>query len=436
MYREILNALDDWKNKENRKPLVMTGAKGVGKSYVLSDFGAGYFDNTVVFDFKTQDYVKYLFGKDRETSRIKRMLEVSCGEELLPGKSLLVFENIDILDNYFEIMMFLKEELSDFHMTFTWMFNEDKYIRLKVGKKIKENFEIIKLYAMNFGEFLIANKENSLANAIKDMGKVKISDEKLSKIHQYLKIYLFVGGLPNVVKAYVDTKDLNEVSVEKSRVLFEYDTQIENIENQTLKNKVSKIWQSIAKQLAKDNKKFQYGAVKATARAREYEDGLNWLVDNKFIDIMYRVKMKKDSNSFFTDYKSYEVFFNDTGILTAMLGMEESVVFDDNVSAMEMLEQYNGAVMLEYIYHELDSNPNVAQLYYWLSESIAKIDFAMLDEGNIIPIAIDLTNNPKAQNLKTFINMFHPEMSIKISMDDLYMKDRIFGMPVFSLWNL
>ena len=436
MYREILCELDEWKTKSNKKHLILIGQKGVGKSYILNYFGTGFFNNTVIFDFKTQDYIRYLFEKDIDASKIETMLSITCGQELVPGETFVVFENIDLLEKYDEIMYFLKENLGEYHMAFTFYYSEELAFN-KIGKKkIQDDFYDLSLHSMNFYEFLIACRENKLSNSIKDVDKKSLSEEEIKKIHNLLKVYLLIGGLPNVVQVYVDTKNINEALSEKNRVLFEYKTEMDKIENKTLKNKVISIWESIPKQLLKDNKKFQYRIVKESARAREYEEGLKWLADNKFVNLLYRMNAKKKDEQGkykFTDKdeKSYEVYFNDIGILSSYLNLEY-----DDIDIDKLHKLKNGALLLEYVFHELKADKNINNLYYWISESTAKIEFLFGEPGEAIPVCIDIGNNTKAQSLKVYREIYKPQMAIKITKDDFYMKNRIYGVPLYAIWNL
>ena len=430
MYREILNQLADWKEKKDRKVLMLSGGRGVGKSYTLRDFGDGFFDNTVIIDFKTQDYVRPLFAEITSRDSIFRKLSIASGVNIVPGQTFLVFDSVDMMDNAADIVRFMCNELSDFHVAYTLLRDEQAF--LNTNEDIANKTDVIKIYPLSFSEFLIVNKENQFCERISTQAKNPLSVEEKMKLEKYLGLYMVVGGMPAVVKAYVDTMSMSQVESEKAKLLFSIEEDIEGIQNAALKNKVKQVWASVPMQLEKENKKFQYGAVKLTARAREYKDAVEWLMDHKYVVPIYRAKQPVAPLLSQKDNKSFELFLTDIGLLVSMFGL----TYRDIEEAKSPFDLKNGALTEQYIYEELLHNPNVSDLYYWISEATARIEFMFEDGEAVIPMEVNLDCNEKAQSLKVFKSRYEVPMAIRVTRDTINMSAGMLSLPLFSLWNL
>ncbi len=429
MYREILTQLESWKQKENRKILYLAGAKGVGKTWTLNDFGMGFYGTTAYFDLKNQEYARFVFEGELEKARIIKMLSVTCGENIEPENTLIILENIDSLPAYIELVRFMAEEMKEYHICITTARNEDSVLYAK--KELKQCVDVINIYPLSFSEFLRVNQEDDLCGLIEENSKRKIEKETLTRIKEYLKIYMLIGGMPSVVKAYIETESIKEAEAEKSRIIFEYMDDFENIENKAFSHKVKQVWESISNQLAAENKKFQYGAVKLTARAREYKDAVEYLVEGKYLAPLYKLSDVKLPLKSYTDKKSFEMFFNDIGILSSMYGLTIDDFDDERV-----LKNYNGALALQYVFCELKHNPNISDVHYWTSTATAKIDFVFQDGNNIIPIEVNLDENAKAQSLKVYRSRYNNNMSVRITVDTMSISNGILNLPLFAIWNL
>lgn len=429
MYREIFTQLQAWQEKQDRKIMYLTGAKGVGKTWTLNDFGMGFYGNTAYFDLESQEYARFVFEGELEKARIIKMLGVTCGENIEPKETLIVLENIDSLPDFSKLVKFMYDEMKEYHICITTRKNEER-ILIKFEEMV-ECVDVIKLYPLSFSEFLRVNQEDDLCVLIEENSKRLIETSSLTKIKEYLKTYMLLGGMPSVVKTYVETESISEAEAEKSNLIFGYMNEFEAIENKAFRLKVKQVFESVAEQLKAENKKFQYGSVKITARAREYKDAVEYLIENKYVSVMYRIKdavlpLKKQK-----DEKSFELFFNDIGILSAMYGLKVADFEDDKI-----LMERNGALALQYVYEELMHNPNVNDIYYWISQATAKIDFVFEDGDNIIPIEINLNENTKAQSLKVYRERYKNNMSVRITNDSMSISGGILNLPLFSIWNL
>lgn len=418
MYREILERLSEWKDKEDKSPLVIYGTKGVGKSYTVNDFGEGFYISTVIIDLENTEYSNFIFGKKMDREEILKFLGLFSGTTPVLGETLIVFENIQKLDELEEKIKMICDELRGFDLIFT------SAIKLSHMKKT----ESIEMYPLSFKEFLINQKQSSLCDKIeKDSKSINFNDKML--LEDFLKKYFIIGGLPVVVRKYIETGSINEAVIERDTVLNSILEEFNVIESKQLKEKVVQIYKSIGTQLEKDNKKFQYGYVKLTARAREYQEALNYLIDNNYINQVNRLNSPEIPVKDNIDDKSFEVYLPDVGILSALFGINEKDI--DDVFLL-----HNKALVYHFIYEELYQNKNISRLFYWISSATAKIDYLFEESDMIIPIEVNLSENHKMQSLKVYKNRYDVKMSIRITEDLIEMENDILKVPLFAIWNL
>jgi len=428
MYREVLNELAAWKDKVDRKPLLIVGAKGVGKTWTAKDFGEGFYDNYVIIDLKQQNFIKYLFEDDFNAERVEKMLSVACGSKIAPGETLIILENVDTVKNIEKLLEFFGEQMGDYHICMTTLCEE----RYGINSSHVNDVDIIHLYPLSFSEFLLVNKEAELCKAIENNAKEPLTENKLKALRDYLKLYYFVGGMPSVVKCWLETQNIAKVREEKKKILETYCEEFKALNDSPFAGKVLQIWNSMGNQLLKENKKFQYGVVKITARAREYSDAVSWLIENSYLNKPNRIREPKSPAAQYEDKKSFELFLNDVGLLSEIYNM----AYSDISNAFETNNDYMKAMTEQFAYQELRYNKEIGELWYWISDATAKIEFLFEDSGIIIPIEINLTNNTKAQSIKVFKARYNPPMIIKITMDRFSMESGVMELPLFSVWHL
>lgn len=430
MYREILEKLVCWKDNKNRSILFLDGGKGVGKTYTLKDFGEGCFDYTVAVDLKKQDYIRVFLEEKPNKERFLNILEIASGGKMTAGQTLIVLENPEELSNVKEVIRFLYDNMKEFHIVLTSSLREK--IFMDMLHEASELIQVMHLYPLNIKEFLNILGKEELTEKIKNSGKKSLSDEDKALLDKYIRLYFYVGGMPSVVQRYIDTKSLKEVADEKKRLLDNFENEINQIEYKALSDKVMKVWKSIDAQLNKENKKFQFGVVKLTARAREYNDAVEWLYSNKYMDKVYRAKEPLSKLCEHRDEKSYEVYLTDIGILTEMY----NISYKELCEAKDLSELKCGALTEQFVYQELTSNENIKDIYYWTSDATAKVEFMFEDNSEVIPIEINLCENTKAQSIKVYKSRYNPAMYITISKDNMSMLKGAIRLPIYAIWNL
>ncbi len=429
MYRDIIEKLANWREKTDRKILLLEGGKGVGKTWTIKDFGEGFFDNVAYFDLKNQEYAQIIFKEELERSRIEYKMEMSSGSTVEAGKTLIVLENIDCIENNIEILKFFSEKMNEYHTIITTYNSEDS-----IMEKYND-VDVLKIYHLSFSEFLICNKQSSLCDKVKEAAKVPLSTLDKELLLDYMKKYIVIGGMPSVVKAYIESNDetaMQSALDAREELINSYLEEIESITSKSLKDKVIQVWNSIGKQLENDNKKFMYSEVKITARAREYSEALEWLIKHKLVLCHYRVAKIESNLESNCDKKSFQVFMNDIGILSYVYGLS----YDEIAKMENPFDIHNGAVIEQYVFNELCCNYNVGNIYYWISEATAKIEFIFEDSGVVIPMNINLMENTKSQSLKVYNSRYNPPMSIVITLNNIDMNTDILKLPIYSIWNL
>lgn len=430
MYREILEKLVCWKDNDNRRILFLEGRKGVGKTYTLKDFGEGCFDYTAAVDLKKQDYIRAFLDEKPNKERLLSILEIACGGRIAAGQTLIVFENAEELSNLKEAIRFLYDNMKEFHIVLTSSLREQKFMDMLCESS--ELIQVMHLYPLNIKEFLNILGKEELTEKIKNSGKKSLSEEDKSLLDKYIRLYFYVGGMPSVVQKYIDTKNLQAVAAEKKRLLESFENEINQIEYKALSDKVMKVWKSIAAQLNKENKKFMFGIVKLTARAREYNDAVEWLYLKKYMDKVYRAKEPVSRLYDHKDEKSYEIYLTDIGILTEMY----NISYKELCETEDLSELMYGALTEQFVYQELTSNENIKDIYYWTSDATAKIEFMFEDNDEVIPVEINLSENTKAQSIKVYKSRYNPAMYITISKDNMSMLKGAIRLPIYAIWNL
>lgn len=428
MYRDIVNEFAKWYDDKYRKPMLLTGAKSVGKTWAINDFGAGFFTYTINVDMENESYRSYLFSDNISKAQIMRALEMFKGEEIIPSETLIIFENIESVSNYKDIMRYIFNEMSEYYICYT----SNKKAKVLLDEKEMGVVTPIRMYPINFGEFLIVCGEAPLVKMVENYREKPIDDENRQRLEEYLKIFYIVGGMPKSVKTYVDTKNFDEVYVVKNEILKEYKSSFSKNKQNALRKKVNQVIDSIGEQLVKDNKKFQYGVVKLTARAREYEDAVKYVFENGLAMKLNKVSNPLSPLSMYKEKNSFEMFMVDIGLLTALMKFKYE---DFDTEALPFMAK-NGALTEQFVFQELLYNKNIEKMYYWTSEATAKIEFVFEDEGTVIPIEININCNQKAQSLKIYKTRYDTPMAIRITREKLEVEKGILNIPLYSVWNL
>lgn len=428
MERLILKKLVDWKNSKYRKPLILKGARQVGKTYILKQFGKENYEGVAYFNFDHDEDLYNLFVNTKDPKRILEQLAFIYGKVILPGKTLIIFDEIQECPNALNSLKYFQEEANEYHIVCAGSLLGIRlsHTSFPVGK-----VEFLNMYPMSFIEFLKADNCNNLVKYIESINKIEpIPDIFANQLEEKLKAYFIIGGMPEAVYSWVNNKDMEQVNQIQSNILKAYESDFSKHTQNSEANKISLIWNSIPSQLAKENKKFLYQVIKDGARAREYEGALNWLNDANLIYKIYNVKKAEFPLKAYNDLSCFKIYMNDVGLLRRMSNLDSRIV----VQGDRLFEEFKGAFTENYVLNMLniiyDNVPN----YFTFDRN--EIDFVMQDKNEIIPIEVKSGNTTNNTSLTKYNEKYQPAKSIRFSLNNLKLDGKVLNIPLYLIENI
>ncbi|WP_288887876.1 ATP-binding protein [uncultured Eubacterium sp.] len=427
MERKIMEDLCSWKNKKSRKPLILQGARQVGKTWIMKEFGKRYYKNVAYINLDENEQMKKSFAVDFDVKRIIEDITIVSGEKIEPEETLIIIDEVQESPKAITALKYFCENASEYHIIVAGSFlgvAMHKGISYPVGK-----VNILTMYPLSYYEFLLACGEDDLAKYVNkaENNKNQVFREKYIR---YLKLYYYVGGMPEAVSCYVDDKDINEVrNIQKEIVsLYEKDFS-KHIDNKSELERTRMVWDSIPLQLAKENKKFFFGQIKKGARSAQYEVSIQWLID---CGLCYKVHMVSKPAMPLKSYKepqAYKLFMIDVGLLGAMSDLDINSILGDD----ELFVEFKGALTEQYVLQQIISTTEMVPYYYSNTNSRNEIDFLMQIKSDIVPIEVKAEENLKSKSLKAYIDKYDPKYAIRFSMKDYIKQEVIINIP---LWNI
>lgn len=405
MKRDIYNKLVEWKNSVNRKPLIMYGARQVGKTYILKKFGEQEFENMAYINCYKNEMITQLFEGDVDINRILIGLSAFAKQTITPGKTLVFLDEIQEIPPVLSSLKYFCENKQDLHIVVAGsllgvmnMKNES----FPVGK-----VDIMHLFPMTYTEFLYANEETLLVDVLKSNDTMLI-DSLATKFIEYLRQYYFVGGMPEAVLNFTQNHDPITVRKIQQDILDAYNADIsKHTDKET--QRVRMVWQSVPSQLARENKKFIYGAVRKGARAKDLEIAIQWLIDAGLLHKVERTRDAKVPLKFYADMNAFKLYVLDVGLLGALTKTPaDQILICNNV-----FSEYKGAFTENFILQELKTIPNLPIYYYNKENSTTEIDFIIQAKSKILPVEVKAEINVKAKSLATFINQDFASYNLK-----------------------
>ncbi len=430
MYRKLIERLKKWKDKKDRLPLILKGARQVGKTWLLQEFGKECFEDVLYINFENESNVSSLFEGTIEPNRIIEFLGAVHHKKIEPEKTLIIFDEIQEFPRALTALKYFAEQTPEYAIccagSLLGVFLHDS-VSFPVGK-----VEFLELNPLSFEEFLLANNEKSLVEVINKNGLQEIPELITSKLQDYLKKYLVIGGMPGAINKWITTKDFEEVEKVQKGILDSYTRDFSKHTDKNTATKIKYIWESIPSQLAKENRKFIYGVVKDGARAREYEDAINWLQDTGLIRKVYRVKRgDKLPLKAYEDLKAFKIYFLDVGLLRVMCELSYETIVNGN----EIYNEFKGLLTEQFVLQELSNFDKIKSIYYWSNESLSEVDFVFNYKNLIIPVEAKSGINVKAQSLKNFMQEYNTELALRFSLLNLIKNDKILNIPLYIMWN-
>lgn len=431
MYRKIMQYLIDWKNSPYRKPLILQGARQVGKTYTALEFGRTHYENVAYFNFETNPKIKATFDEDISPAYLIPVLSHISGQTIFKEKTLIIFDEVQLCERALTSLKYFCEDAPGYHIIVAGSLLGVAVNRAKFSFPVGK-VDIKTMYPMDIEEFMLALGEDSLVNRIKDC--FKENKEMPAALHsaalKLYKEYLIVGGMPECVSQYTSTKDFILIKHLQSMILASYlnDMSKYNSTNEIKKTRLT--YDNITVQLSKKNTRFQYKLIKKGARAAEFENAIEWLSLSGIVSQVYKAEQIKKPLENYRDIDSFKIYISDCGLLCA----KKDLNADDILYISDEINDFKGGLTENYVNNTLCTNGHTT--YYWESDREAEIDFIIQLNGKIIPIEVKAADNVKAKSLKIYQKKFNPEYSIKLSEKNFGFENNIKTIPLYAAFMI
>lgn len=429
MYRIAIEKLYKWKNSKRRKPLIIEGARQVGKTWLMKEFGKQAYADTVYINFDSNSRMADLFSADLDTDRLIMGLELYAGRKINPDNTLLVFDEVQEVPRALASLKYFYENAPQYHIVCAGSLLG---IALHQGTSFPVGkVDFLKLYPLSFSEFLMATGNERFAELLKNQDYEMITSFKQTYIDA-LKHYYFVGGMPEAVQSFAESKDFNEVRAIQKRILAAYEQDFSKHAPNEIVPKIRMLWNSIPSQLARENKKFIYGLVREGGRAREYETAIMWLSDCGLVHKVSRVNAAGIPLKAYEDLKAFKLFIVDVGLLGCMTGLRQRTLLDGD----DFFVEFKGALTEQYVCQQLKTIEDLGVYYYTNDRGSCEIDFVVDTGEQIVPVEVKAETNLRAKSLKTYRERFEPELSVRTSMADYKKEDWLLNLPLYAIENI
>ncbi len=430
MDRKITKKLIAWKNSKNRKPLVLFGARQVGKTYSLLAFGKEHYREVAYFNFENNPKLWDIFADDLDTDRIILALGALSGKNITKGGTLIIFDEIQAEPRAVTSLKYFCEDNPEYHVaaagSLLGVATNRETVSFPVGK-----IDELTMFPLDFGEFLSAMGEDALKDLIAEsfLGDKLLTEPLHRKAIALYRTFLLVGGMPECVNEYLARKDFDFVRIKHQNIFNDYTADMSKYVTKTEAIRNEAVFNSIPSQLAKENKKFQYRLIGENARSRNYEDAVRWLIKSGIVLVCYKAKEGKTPVEFYKDNLSYKIYMSDVGLLSA----KWMLPFNNVLSDINFGGEAKGALAENYVAEQLVANG--IKLYYWEANEKGEIDFLLQTDEGVIPIECKAGENVRSMSLaRSYIPKYNPLYSIRISAKNFGFENNIKSVPLYAVW--
>ena len=427
MLRSIYKELINWKKSPNRKPLILQGARQVGKTWLMKEFGKNEFQTVIYLNFESSERLKSLFSLDFDIKRIISIIEIEANQKIVAEKTLLIFDEIQEEEKGLTALKYFYENTPEYYIVAAGSLlgvSLQKNTSFPVGK-----VDFMRMYPMSFFEFLENIGQNLLLENLESENWAVINTFH-DKLVELLRLYYFIGGMPEAVSNYIQFQDLKQVRAIQEKILLGYENDFAKYAPIETVPRIRLIWQHLISQLAKENRKFIYGQIKKGSRAKDFETAINWLTDAGLVLKVTIVEKLTIPLNAYTDIDIFKLFCLDVGLLNAMAQISVRILLEKN----SILTEFKGALTEQFVAQQLKLKH---QIYYWSApNATAEIDFLIQKENNIIPIEVKAEENLKSKSLKVFTDKYKPNTAIRFSMNQYREQDWMENVPLYAVNNL
>lgn len=426
MYRSAIEELHKWKAKQLRKPLIIRGARQVGKTWLMKEFGKLAFEKTAYINFDNNQQMKDLFSTDLKVERLITGLELYARQKIDPAGTLIIFDEIQEVPQALTSLKYFNEDAPEYQIICAGSLLG---VALHHGTSFPVGkVEFLDLYPLSFSEFLLAKGRKQLVDLLQKNDFEMISTFKQDYI-DLLKQYYFVGGMPEAVMSFINNNDFNEAREIQLRILAAYEQDFSKHAPNEYVPRIRMLWNNIPSQLTKENKKFIYGIVKEGARAKEYELAMLWLTDCGLVHKVHRVNAPNLPLKAYEDLKSFKLFVLDVGLLSCMVRLNQTVLLNGN----ELFKEFKGALTEQYVLQQFKTIKGL-ESYYWTNDrGTAEVDFVVDNGTEIIPVEVKAETNLQAKSLKAYCEKFKPKTAIRTSMANYRQEEALLNLPLYAI---
>jgi len=421
-----MELLHKWKQKKNKKPLIIRGARQVGKTWIMKNFGTTAYKQMVYVNFDSNQQMKNLFEGNMSIARIITGLELYAGHKISPEDTLLIFDEIQEVPKALTSLKYFNEDAPQYQVICAGSLLGvalHQGTSFPVGK-----VEFLNLHPLSFKEFMIAMGKDQFVEVL-EKGDFNLANTFKQEYIDLLKYYYYVGGMPEVVASFSDNQDFNEAREIQKRILAAYEQDFSKHAPNEVVPRIRMLWNSIPSQLTKENRKFIYGLIKDGARAKDYEMAMLWLSDCGLVHKVQRVTTPSLPLKAYEDLKAFKLFVLDVGLLSCMVRLEQRVLLGGN----ELFKEFKGALTEQYVLQQLKTLDTI-ETYYWTNDrGSAEIDFVIDNGHEVIPIEVKAETNLKAKSLKTYYEKFSPKTSIRTAMTEYKQEEWLLNLPLWSI---
>ncbi len=424
MNRILLTQLALWKASKTRKPLIIQGARQVGKTWLMKEFGKQAFETTIYLNFESSLRIQQLFEADFNIERIIAVIEIETNQTIDAATTLLIFDEIQAVEKGLTALKYFYEQAPQYYIIAAGSLlgvAMQKHNSFPVGK-----VDFLELHPLSFFEFLTNINQQQLLTQLtaKNWGVVDAFHDKLVEL---LRLYYFIGGMPEAVQCYINTNNLDNVRDIQQKILIGYQNDFAKHAPNEIVPRIKLVWHGLISQLAKENKKFVYGLLKKGARAAEFEKAIHWLVDAGLVIKVNGLTAPSMPLNAYADYDAFKLFMLDIGLLNAMGNLDKIILLEKNT----ILTEYKGALTEQYVCQQLTINN---QLYYWsAANATAEIDFVLQHNNQIIPVEVKAEINLKSKSLKVYQQKYAPTLAIRASMQKFKVETTLTNIPLYGI---
>lgn len=426
MERNAMKLLEKWKNKKNRKPLIIKGARQVGKTWLMKEFGKRYFKYTAYINMDNNKRMREAFDTDYDINRILDVVNIETGVKINPEETLIIFDEIQESPRAIASLKYFCENAPEYAIVVAGSLLGvaiHEGVSFPVGK-----VDTIELHPLSFREFLDAVGENGLVRVIDKMDEKLLSIYK-SKYVDWLKKYYYIGGMPEVVSNFIENRDFGEVRYLQNKIIEMYENDFSKHTTTRELPRIRMVWNAIPMQLAKENKKFFFGKIKQGARSKDFEVAIEWLQDCGLIKKVYKVNKPAMPLKAYIDFSAFKLFLLDVGLLGALSNLDVKSILEGNT----IFTEFKGALTEQYVLQQLVSDTKYIPYYFTEKKSEGEIDFIIQKESDIIPIEVKAEENLKSKSLKVFCDKYNPKKAIRTSMSDYRKQDWLENIPLWVI---